>query len=130
MFRKNLYVRLAAHAVRYRVPMIVRQVYRDNEGFFNSLCPNCRRTIPWEYMSFCSACGQRLSWIFLDEAEELSLPIDETGMQGETKLHFLLRSSIQRLSFSMKHESDCGNSSIEPHDIQSALDNDDEWATS
>ena len=103
MFSCNLYACLTTQEVRYRVPMIVRQVYRDSEGFFNSLCPRCHRTMPWEYMSFCPGCGQRLCWIFLDEAEELDLPIDYTGMQGETKLYFLYRATIQRLSQYIKN---------------------------
>ena len=103
MLSSNLYACLTAQAVRYRVPMIVRQVYRDNEGFFNSLCPHCHRTIAWEYMSFCPACGQRLCWIFLDEAEELTPPFDCTGVQGETKLNFLCRATIRRLSQYMKN---------------------------
>lgn len=103
MLSSNHYTYLSAQAVRYRVPMIVRQVYRDNEGFFNSLCPHCHRTIAWEYMSFCPACGQRLCWIFLDEAEELTPPFDCTEVHGETKLNFLCRTTIQRLSQYMKN---------------------------
>lgn len=97
MLRGNLYLHLAADAVRYRVPMVVRQVYLDNDGYFNSLCPRCKRTIPWEYMSFCPNCGQRLCWIYLDEAEELTRPINYTGMQGESRLHFLRRAAMQKL---------------------------------
>ena len=69
----------------------------DNDGYFNSLCPRCKRTIPWEYMSFCPNCGQRLCWIYLDEAEELTRPINYTGMQGESRLHFLRRAAMQKL---------------------------------
>ena len=97
MLRKQLYPRLAANAVRYRVPMIVRQVYLDNDGYFNSLCPRCYRTVPWEYMSFCSGCGQCLSWIFLDVAEELSLPIAPQRSPSKFGLSFLFRVASQRL---------------------------------
>ena len=97
MLRKQFYLRLAANAVRYRVPMIVRHVYLDNDGYFNSLCPRCYRTVPWEYMSFCASCGQRLSWIFLDEAEELTLPIDPQRSPSKFRLSFLFRAAIQRL---------------------------------
>ena len=97
MLRKRHYLKLAANAVRYRVPMIVRKVYLDNDGYFNSLCPRCYRTVPWEYMAFCASCGQRLSWIFLDEAEELSLPIDPQRSPNKFRLSFLFRAAIQRL---------------------------------
>lgn len=97
MLRKHLYLRFAANALQYRVPLVVRQVYLDNDGYFNSLCPRCYRTVPWEYMSFCASCGQRLSWIFLDEAEELSLPIDPQRSPSKFRLSFLFRAAIQRL---------------------------------
>ena len=97
MLRKQLYLSLAANAVRYRVPMVVRQVYLDHDGYFNSLCPRCCRTVPWEYMSFCSGCGQCLSWIFLDEAEELSLPIDPQSNPSKFGLSFLFRVASKRL---------------------------------
>lgn len=97
MLCKHLYLRLAAKAIQYRVPLVVRQVYLDNDGYFNSLCPRCYRTVPWEYMSFCASCGQRLSWIFLDEAEELSLPIDPQRSPSKFRLSFLFRAAIQRL---------------------------------
>ena len=121
MFHSNLYVRIFAQATRYRVPMIVRQVYKDNEGFFNSLCPRCHRTMPWEYMSFCPGCGQRLSWIFLDEAEELILPLDFYGIHREAKLHFLCRSIMQRFSSSIKHMLGCKKDSIKPYCMQKRL---------
>lgn len=97
MLRKQLYFRLSAKAVQYRVPLVVRQVYLDHDGYFNSLCPRCHRTVPWEYMSFCSGCGQCLSWIFLDEAEELSLPIDPQRGSSKFGLSFLFRVAIKRL---------------------------------
>lgn len=97
MLRKHLYLRLAANALQYRVPLVVRHVYLDNDGYFNSLCPRCYRTVPWEYMSFCSGCGQCLSWIFLDEAEELTLPIDPQRSPSKFGLSFLFRIVIQRL---------------------------------
>lgn len=79
MFYGKLYVRTSVMAMSYRVPMIVRQVCRDKDGFFDSLCPRCRRAIAWEYMSFCPGCGQRLCWMFLEEAEELTSPINYAG---------------------------------------------------
>lgn len=97
MLRKHLYLRLAANALQYRVPLVVSQVYLDNDGYFNSLCPRCYRTVPWEYMSFCASCGQRLSWIFLDEAEELSLPIVPQRSPSKFGLSFLFRVASQRL---------------------------------
>lgn len=106
MLREQLYLRIAAKALQYRVPLAVRQVYLDNDGYFNSLCPRCYRTVPWEYMSFCSSCGQCLSWIFLDEAEELSLPIAPQRSPSKFGLSFLFRAAIQRLK--SKHRTSLG----------------------
>ena len=95
MFRKNVYLHIAAWAIRYRVPLAVRQVYRDYDGIFSSLCPRCHRHLVYEYVVYCPQCGQRLSWIFLDEAEEFpSFSAAEKSAlerQAESKLPILLR---------------------------------------
>ena len=116
MSRKQLYLRFAANAVRYRVPLVVRQVYLDNDGYFNSLCPRCYRTVPWEYMSFCASCGQRLSWIFLDEAEELSIPIDPQKSPSKIRLSFLFRAAIQRLKSGDRASRGADRKPIAPQD--------------
>ena len=92
MFCSKLFARTSVRAVSCRVTMIVSQVCRDKDGFFDSLCPRCRRVIPWEYMSFCPGCGQRLCWIFLEEVEELTSPINYAGIQEKISLRFLCRS--------------------------------------
>ena len=130
MLRKHLYLRLAANALQYRVPIVVRQVYPDNDGYFNSLCPRCCRTVPWEYMSFCSGCGQCLSWIFLDEAEELSLPIDSYRKPYKFNLPFLFHVAIQRLKskYRTAHGAEIESSSAQnnPDDVNLSLEEDDE----
>lgn len=91
MLQKSLYLRIAANAISYRVPLAVRQVYLASDGFFNSLCPRCHRNLPWEYIAFCSNCGQRLSWIFLDDAEELKIPLCTANPRCESALQFAWR---------------------------------------
>lgn len=58
-------------AISYRVPMPITQVVKSYDGFFDSLCPRCQSILPYEYIRYCPLCGQRLWWLFLDEAEEL-----------------------------------------------------------
>lgn len=58
-------------AISYRVPMPITQVVKSFDGFFDALCPRCRGILPYEYIRYCPLCGQRLCWLFLDEAEEL-----------------------------------------------------------
>lgn len=91
MLQKSLYPRITTSAISYRVPLAVRQVYLDCDGFFNSLCPRCYKTLPWEYISFCSNCGQRLSWIFLDDAEELKIPLYTANPRCKSALQFAWR---------------------------------------
>ena len=62
---------LHLNAISYRIPMPVTQVIKCSDGFFDAICPRCFGFQPYEYTLFCSNCGQRLSWIFLDDAEEL-----------------------------------------------------------
>ena len=90
MFWKNLYLSLCAKAIRYRIPLAVRQVYLSYDGFFNSLCPRCQTGLPWEYMAFCPQCGQRLSWILLDDAEELAAPLDTADLCSENTISFTI----------------------------------------
>lgn len=133
MLRKHLYLRLAAKAIQYRVPLVVRQVYLDHDGYYNSLCPRCCRTVPWEYMAFCSGCGQCLSWIFLDEAEELSLPIDPQRSPSKFRLSFLFRAAIQRLK--SRHRTSLGadrnpsSAQYDSDDVNTAHEEaeEDEW---
>ena len=102
MLWKNLYFRLAAKAIRYRIPLVVRQVYLAYDGFFNSLCPRCRTSLQWEYMAFCPYCGQRLSWILLDDAEELETPLDTSGLCSENTISFTIHACwrhIKKLLF-------------------------------
>lgn len=68
--RKNTAI-IQLKAISYRVPMPITQVVKSYDGFFDSLCPRCRGILPYEYIRYCPLCGQRLCWMFLDEAEEL-----------------------------------------------------------
>lgn len=107
VFWKNLYLRLCAKAIRYRIPVVVRQVYLDYDGFFNSLCPRCHSTLPWEYIAFCPRCGQRLSWVFLDDAEELEKPFDAADICSESVLSFTMqicKRHIKKLVFGLDYD--------------------------
>ena len=71
MYPRKKRINLHLNAITYRVPMPVTQVVKCSDGYFDAICPRCLSFQPYEYTLFCSVCGQRLSWIFLDDAEEL-----------------------------------------------------------
>lgn len=55
--------------VLYRVPLDVVEICVFPNGHRYPVCPRCKTTLEWEYMTFCDRCGQRLGWEHYDSAE-------------------------------------------------------------
>ncbi len=53
----------------FRVPMPVRETLLMKNGDSFPVCPRCRVTMEWEYMSFCDRCGQALDWERYEDAK-------------------------------------------------------------
>ena len=65
--RKDTMKKIAKRAIRYRIPMEVTHVMEFLKKNYYPVCPNCKKTIEREYMSFCDRCGQKLGWKRFDK---------------------------------------------------------------
>ncbi len=53
---------LSVSELSFRMPMTVTEVmvFTDKESY--AVCPQCKTTLPREYMRYCDRCGQHLCW--------------------------------------------------------------------
>lgn len=88
MYPRKKRIILHLNAISYRIPMPVTQVVKCSDGYFDAICPRCLGFQPYEYTLFCPICGQRLSWVLLDYAEELEhLPYEQNTPSIRIILH-------------------------------------------
>ena len=65
-------------AVSYRIAMPVTEIVQyGSGGYAYPVCPRCRQSMDREYMGYCDRCGQKLSWVKLDNAKILMVPMGE-----------------------------------------------------
>lgn len=96
MYPRKKRIVLHLNAISYRVPMPVTQVVKCCDGYFDAICPRCLGFQPYEYTLFCSNCGQRLSWMFLDDAEELD-SVHNSQKQRESKWASITLGSLTKV---------------------------------
>lgn len=70
-----------AEELRYRQPMRVSEIMvltltHGQTGF--AICPRCKLTMEYDYVSFCGRCGQHLDWSRYRHAA-LRTPEDHEG---------------------------------------------------
>lgn len=70
--RKGMREKIAENAIRYRIPMEVKQIVKFPDGNSYPVCPHCKYTVERECMRFCDRCGQKLGWNKLKNALVIS----------------------------------------------------------
>lgn len=68
-YEEKAYNDFAKESASYRTKLPIKELtLYENENSIYALCPRCKATMEKDYLSFCSSCGQKLSWTNWEKA--------------------------------------------------------------
>lgn len=84
--KRNRIKLMLRRAVSYRIPLQVTSIRRYCVDGCFAECPRCDNAIERDYMRYCTCCGQRLGWRWIDYAVIEDVPVggrEQVENEGE-----------------------------------------------